>query len=213
MRGGGFLNNTVLRVLLLAAGLQAVVPLGDTDDFPAPHREQGTGVLAAAFPGEAYPWETRALPENPPVSGRETAAARPLPYRAALLIHAWLMASAFLAMSFGILIPRYMKKNRWWLRAHRGLGVAGPCLGALGVGAAVYLVGISTGIHLRVLHAYVGLVAAAGFITTPLLCRYLFAAPKEKKKPLRAAHRWAGRAALLLYLGAVVLGLFRAGFL
>jgi hypothetical protein len=181
--------------------------LGAEDDFSAPHRDRGSGVPAAGFPGAA-PAEGEALS-----APGGAAAAPPVPYRAALLTHAWLMTAAALLMGVAMLIPRYLKKNRWWLRAHRTLGVAGPCLGVLGAAAAVYLVGISTGVYLGVVHAWAGSAAAAGFIATPLLCRYLFSAPKEKKKPLRASHRWAGRAALLLMLGALVLGLFRAGFL
>ncbi|MFW6181417.1 MAG: DOMON domain-containing protein [Spirochaetota bacterium] len=192
------------------AGQRIIWALGAEDDFSSPHRERGSGVLASGAP-DAEPAEG-----GPRPASKDAAAARagpPVPYRAALLVHAWLMTAAALAMGLGMLIPRYLKQHRWWMRAHRSLGVAGPCLGGLGIGAAVYLVGVSTGIHLRVVHAWAGAAAAAGFVATPLLCRYLFAAPKEKKKPLRASHRWAGRAALLLMLGALVLGLFQAGFL
>jgi hypothetical protein len=172
---------------------------GTSDDFSSPHQARGTFTLASATEDLAG------------AGGLPTA--RVVGFGEALQVHLWLMLASGLAMSAGLLFPRYLKQKKWWMKAHRMLGIAGPVLGGLGLAAAVYMVEVRGGGHLSAVHGWFGLVAAAGFFATPPLCRRFFRIRREKKKAARASHRWTGRAALVIMLAAIVLGLFRAGWL
>jgi hypothetical protein len=116
-------------------------------------------------------------------------------------------------MVFGMLVSRYMKKKRWWLKVHRPIGITGASLGVIGIVSAVIMVSVLSGIHLRVLHSYVGLFAILALIATPILGQSIFKVKKEKKPTFRKSHRWFGRIALLLMLITIILGLFQAGIL
>jgi hypothetical protein len=117
-------------------------------------------------------------------------------------------------MVFVFILARYLRKARWWLKMHRLLGVTSACAGGLGIAAASVMVQLTTGVHIRVVHSYAGLVTLAAFIASPLLGQAIFAVKsKEAKRSLRVWHRWIGRAAVLLMLGTIVLGLFQAGWL
>jgi hypothetical protein len=130
-----------------------------------------------------------------------------------LIIHIIIMSVAFIIMVFGMLVSRYMKKKRWWLKVHRSIGITGASVGVIGIASAVIMVSVLSGIHLRVFHSYVGLVTILALISTPVLGQSIFKVQREKKPKFRKSHRWFGRIALILMLITIILGLFQAGIL
>jgi uncharacterized iron-regulated membrane protein len=112
-----------------------------------------------------------------------------------------------------MLILRYMKNKRWWLRLHRSIGMIGASLGVLGIATAVIMVSALSGIHLRIMHSYVGLFTILILITTPIFGQLIFKVQKKNKPKLQRLHRWFGRIALLLMLVTIIMGLSQIGIL
>jgi hypothetical protein len=161
-----------------------------SDDFNKPHKVSGSS------------WTVRARKIR---SG--------LPVSVILPIHLSLMSLAFAIMAFIGYIGHFEKGKRWWLKTHKALGLAAAIIGVFGIGTAVYMVSITTGMHLRVVHSYFGLLSAAIFIASPILGYSFLKGKKERKLLFRRLHRWIGRTALLMMLATIVLGLFQAGIL
>lgn len=130
-----------------------------------------------------------------------------------LIIHIVTMSSSFAAMTVGMLVSRFMRKKRWWLKVHRILGIVGTIIGVIGVGTAVFMIWTYSGAHLRVIHSYFGLITIIVIIASPFMGHGILKIKKEYKPLFRKIHRWLGRVALLLMLITIILGLFQAGIL
>jgi hypothetical protein len=130
-----------------------------------------------------------------------------------LLAHIAAMGLSFSVMAAGMLIARFLKKRKWWLKVHRAFGITGAVLGSFGLGIAVYMTAVKSGIHLRVVHSWFGIFALLLIFLSPFFGKAVLKAKKERKPFFRHTHRWAGRSALLVMLAAIVLGLFQAGIL
>ena len=46
-------------------------------------------------------------------------------------VHGALMGTSFVLLFIGMFFPRYLKKKKWWLKAHRRIGISGAVIGAL----------------------------------------------------------------------------------
>jgi uncharacterized iron-regulated membrane protein len=68
----------------------------------------------------------------------------------------------------GTLTARYLKKKRWWLKTHRVLGIVGPTPDAVGIGVAVFMGAVQSGIHLRGVHSWFGLFALLLILLSPV---------------------------------------------
>jgi hypothetical protein len=139
----------------------------------------------------------------------------PLPterYGPLLPVHAGLTMAAFLLAFAGMFFPRYLKRRKWWLKAHLWIAGLGAALGVAGAGAAAQMVAASGRAHLRVPHAISGSLTVALSLAAPVLGRAMFGA-HGKLGGYRAVHRWVGRAAILAMAATVVLGLLQAGWL
>ena len=169
--------------------LPIIWALGDSDGFEPIHVRAGFGSLDMG-----------------------TGAASASPSLLLFLAHLTLMSLSFLLMLFGMIISRYMKKRRWWLKAHRPMGIAGAVLGVAGVVSAYYMVELTSGAHLRILHSVLGIITMAVFMITPIVGQ-MFLKLRWNKQLLRKTHRWLGRLALLLMAVVIVLGLRQAGIL
>lgn len=151
--------------------------------------------------------------------GQTSAQAQPGPQRDlyALLypVHGVLMATAFVLLFVGMLFPRYFKRQKWWLKTHRRINIAGSSTGVVGAGMAVYMISQTTQMHLQVLHSYIGGIAITLMIFTPFLGHFMLKIRKvpSRAKKARAFHRWLGRVTLLFMAATIVLGLFQAGIL
>jgi hypothetical protein len=130
-------------------------------------------------------------------------------------VHGALMSTSFVLLFIGMFFPRYLKKKKWWLKIHRRIGISGAVIGVVGIGIAVYMIARTTGVHLRVLHSWIGLATIILMIFTPFLGHFMLKIRKvpARAKKARAVHRWIGRVTLLFMAATIVLGLLQAGIL
>jgi hypothetical protein len=120
--------------------------------------------------------------------------------------HAVLMITGLLLLSTGMLIARYMKNRHWWLKAHKTMGISGAIVAISGLVMAMYMVSLSTGVHFRVPHAYLGSIIIIFVVMTPILGYAQFKSVSEAVK-IRTIHRWSGRITLVLILLNILSGL------
>jgi len=171
-----------------------------SDDFDEYHPVAGYGTLDSAG-GEG------------PASGRPAARRRSIAgILAFVLPHALPMVLSFLLMSAGMLVARYGKKNKKWLAIHKPLGGGGALLGIVGLGFGFRMVALSTGMHFRVFHSWLGLSALVLAMAAPILGQAMFKVKKNKAE-VRKFHRWVGRAAIILMALTIISGLFQSGIL
>ncbi len=126
------------------------------------------------------------------------------------LIHAVLMAGALLLMASGVFVAMRLRKERWWFKTHRRLGLLGAGTLLLGGATAVLMVARASGEHLQGPHAWLGLATILAGIVTACLGWLQF---RIKKRPIRIIHHWAGRAVVLMQAAAIALGLRLIGIL
>jgi multisubunit Na+/H+ antiporter MnhG subunit len=123
------------------------------------------------------------------------------------------MSATFLAMVSGALVSRYFKKEKWWLKAHKGLNIAALILAALGILVIAISVQASGGPHFRVRHAFYGAAALILLLTSPVLGFAIFKAKDKKKiQRIKMLHRWSGRITIVLMAAAVIAGFSLIGF-
>ncbi len=169
--------------------LKVIWAYGDSDDFEEFHAKAGYGTLDMTAPGGSFPVGVYLF-----------------------LAHIILMSLSFVLLVTGMFIARNRKKIRWWLKAHRPMGIVGGVTGVAGVVLASIMVASRSGIHLRVLHAWLGVITIIAIAATPIIGQ-AFLKLKKGKKMLRTTHRWMGRASLTLMLAVIIFGLFQAGIL
>ncbi|MCE5255397.1 MAG: hypothetical protein LLF89_00955 [Spirochaetaceae bacterium] len=131
-----------------------------------------------------------------------------------LPFHITAMSIAFASMVVAICIAHWSKKNKRWLKAHKTLNIISVVSLIIGFTLAFIMVQSTGGPHFRVDHGIIGGMA----LLLSLCVLYLgFAIFKSKDKhetaSLKKAHRWAGRADLLMLIFAILEGLDLAGIL
>jgi len=126
--------------------------------------------------------------------------------------HAVLMITGFLLLTTGMLIARYMKREQWWLKAHKIIVIPGAIIVISGLLMAIYMVSSSTGVHFRVPHAYLGVIIIIFVVMTPIL-GYAQLKSGSRGMKIRTIHRWSGRIALVLILINLLSGLLLVGIL
>ena len=118
--------------------------------------------------------------------------------------HALLVLTGLVFMFAGMVTARYMKGKKWWLKAHKSLGLTGALFAVAGFIVAVYTVSIHLGVYLiSVLHAYIGIMALLLVVFTPIMGFMQF---RKKDKRISIIHRWSGRLAIALMLINATLG-------
>ena len=122
------------------------------------------------------------------------------------------MSLSFLLMLAGMLIARYLKKKRVWLKIHKTFGITGALFGIAGFLTAYYMIQNTSRIHFSVLHTYIGIAGIVMFIFTPILGQ-LFLKIRKHKKFFRAVHKLFGRIMFITVFTAIIFGLFQAGIL
>ncbi len=126
-----------------------------------------------------------------------------------LVFHNVALTVAFFVMIFAMIIARYMKKRRWWMRVHRLLEITGVVLCVAGIIAVEYILFSILGNHFRIIHSYIGFVAILLLILAPIVGQLILKGKKERKRFFRVFHRWLGRIALLTTLAAIIYGLIQ----
>ena len=127
-------------------------------------------------------------------------------------VHALFMTLGMLSMLGAVYIARFRKKERWWLKYHRTLGLAGAGSVITGLMVGFYMVEDATGEHFRVGHAYFGLLTILMAILTPSVGLLMFRFRKHIKT-LKTAHRWLGRITIVFMILTILGGLNAAGML
>lgn len=127
-----------------------------------------------------------------------------------LYIHVSFMITGLILMTGGVVVARFYRTWRRWLKLHRGFGAAGAVSIVAGFMAAVYMVSLSGGPHISVLHARIGALTVLMGVFTPLLGQLQFLIP-SRAAHIRPRHRQAGFITLFLGLSAVIAGLALLG--
>lgn len=109
------------------------------------------------------------------------------------------MLLGFLLLVSSAFIQAYLRRKRWWLAAHKMTGILGAISFIAGLLMATYMVSVSTGVHFRVPHAYLGAVIIL-LVIANLILGYVQLKFRSKAARIRSAHRWSARIALVLML-------------
>jgi hypothetical protein len=126
------------------------------------------------------------------------------------LIHAALMAAGFLFALSALIVAMTQRRERWWLKVHRAVGLTGSSLMLLGAITAIAAVASTPeGHHLRSPHTWLGVLTVAVAIVTSTLGLLQFRIP-QKAAAIRLAHRLSGRLLNLMTPFTILLGLLVA---
>ncbi len=119
--------------------------------------------------------------------------------------HAFLVSTGLMLMTAGMLTARHKKGKRWWLKAHKTMGLLGASLSMIGIFTAAFLLSTYFEVYfVREIHSYLGIGAVSFVILTPIIGFMQF---KLKDKRMRVAHKWLGRIALIFMSANIVAGL------
>jgi hypothetical protein len=120
--------------------------------------------------------------------------------------HALLMTTGFVLLVLAIVVSTGLRKQKWWLRAHRSLGILGAIFAILGLIVGLYMVSTWMTPHFRVPHALLGITTIILAMIQPVLG---FMQPKSKK--IRPVHRWLGRIVVVMMFFSIIAGMSQAG--
>ncbi len=127
------------------------------------------------------------------------------PYHAALMVVGAILCTVAIAAV-------YMKKKPWWLKGHRIMGMIGGTLMFIGVGVAAYMITSAGGTHLRVPHAWVGLLTII-ILMIILTLAMVYTYFNKMKRKVRKPHLWLGRVAIPLMGINIILGIVLVGLI
>lgn len=127
-------------------------------------------------------------------------------------IHAGFMSVGLLFMAVAIVNVLNKTPKTSWLTAHKVIGGVGTFCMIIGLATGVYMVSASAGGHLRVYHAYVGVLTIVISVAAPVL-GYITLKWKGHRPTMRKVHVWCSRIAIVLILVTIVSGLWQAGVL
>ncbi|MDD5582871.1 MAG: cytochrome b561 domain-containing protein [Candidatus Marinimicrobia bacterium] len=121
-------------------------------------------------------------------------------------LHGLFMGLGFICMVIAIVIARYFRKKRWWLKFHRGLNISASSLALIGILIALIMVTPAYGMQLPLLHHLFGLATLVLLIAEPLLGFSIFKTTNKKKiMRLKKMHRIIGRITPVLYLITIII--------
>lgn len=131
-----------------------------------------------------------------------------------LSLHLSIMTTASVSLLCAIVIARYGKQHKWWLKAHKALNGLAVGLVMAGAIAGFLMVRSFGGPHLAVPHAWLGALVIVLALSMPILGYAIFKTRNRKAVPtLKLVHRWLGRITMLLMVLTVLVGYRHAGFL
>jgi H+/gluconate symporter-like permease len=122
-----------------------------------------------------------------------------------IIFHLSAMIAALLCLMAGVGIAMFGRKNKNWLKIHKGLNTAGLIIALTGGAFAFASVLSYDGRHLAGLHQWIGLSSILLCGLTLYLGFHIFQA--KNKITVRTAHRWSGRVVIPAMLVAITLGL------
>ncbi len=71
-------------------------------------------------------------------------------------VHAGTMTTAIILLILAVVIARFMRQRRWWLRVHRTVATLGAVVVVGGFVVAFYMVSLTGGVHFFYPHTWVG---------------------------------------------------------
>ncbi len=83
-------------------------------------------------------------------------------------VHAGTMTTALILFILAVVIARFMRQRRWWLRVHRAISTVGAAVGVGGFAVAFYMVSLGGGVHFFYLHTWVGAASLVLAVITAL---------------------------------------------
>ena len=125
-------------------------------------------------------------------------------------IHAFFMTIGLVCMGTGIYTAMFRKKEKWWLKYHKKLGLTAASSTIIGLVIGFYMVEDSTGQHFNVGHAYIGALSILLALITPTVGLQMFKYKKHIKN-MKLAHRWLGRVTITMMIITTISGLNAAG--
>jgi len=168
--------------------LKVIWAFGVTDDWNSKHSRVGYATLDIAT-GESESEETSTL----------------WPY------HAILMVTGLALMLFGVMMIYRKKSERFastWFQHHKTMMSIGVVAAGAGLVLGFYMIASTTGVHLRIPHTWIGLLALVfAFANLSLGIAFL---KSRKKKVIKRYHRQVGRIAVALMVLTVASGLLVA---
>lgn len=166
-------------------GVKIIWALGSSDDYTYKHTDRGGGIVDFAEGKliESVPWYFHAI---------------------------WMTAGLTLMLT-GIIVIRYMKTKPWRIKVHKILLSIGGASVILGLISGIYMVTLSGSGHLKVIHAYMGIITIISVIVTLRLGFGIFAQPPKNIPKKKMVHRWSGRITAGFMLVNILLGLNLVG--
>ncbi len=134
-------------------------------------------------------------------------------YSSLLPVHAALMATAFFCFLVSALLPIIGTRLKGWYRLHTWISGVGAILMIPAMGISYAMVSLSGGPHIRVPHAYLGILIAAVLLLVLGLAFIRNSVKIERKKQVRSIHLWLGRLLVILMALNILAGLNTAGLL
>jgi hypothetical protein len=125
-------------------------------------------------------------------------------------LHAGLMMTGLLLMSFGFFTAHFLKTKRWWMKTHKRLEITGTVCLLCGLAAAILMVAQHHGPHFSALHTYLGFVTVLLTVSMLALGILIFQL-KPMLLRLKALHRWSGRVTLVTAWVTAFMGMILAG--
>lgn len=126
--------------------------------------------------------------------------------------HAGFMTAALIFMTTGVVIVKFLKKKRWWMKAHRSVGLIGSVCVIIGFVGAFVMVSRFEGSHLSVPHAYIGVITFLSVLLTPTLGITQFRL-RQRAASIRNMHRRSGWITFILMFVTIISGLAHAGII
>ena len=120
------------------------------------------------------------------------------------------MAAGIIIIAAAAFVAMTQRKKRWWLKAHRPLGITGSLFMLAGFITITLLPDGEGSSLVPEIHGIIGGSAIALICAAPILGLLMF---RLKKKWMRPAHRWAGRFAVLFAFINLALGLLMTGLI
>jgi hypothetical protein len=127
-------------------------------------------------------------------------------------LHAGFMLTAAAFLLIGVTVASFLRRKRWWLKAHRRSGIAGASILATGFLAAIMVVSSSGEPHFASPHTWLGGMTLSGAFFTLTLGFSSFRFPAHAAV-IRRIHRVSGRLTGILAMITVLSGLLLIGIL
>ena len=124
--------------------------------------------------------------------------------------HAFFMTVGFILILKAIVIVKFYKKEKWWLKYHKTFGLIGAIFAIIGLIIGLYMVNDSTGEHFRVGHAKFGILTILLITLTPIFGLMIFKIKNSKNK-IKILHKMLGRTAIFFMIITIFSGLKQAG--